>query len=369
MSDVDEAKTDQTTEAESEPAGSRWKSRRFRVVGSLVLAVLLAAGAGGYVWVRHARSELLQYARDNWSSINDDRSANAVAHDMVRYASHLKQLPGFGTFGTAEPELLRSIARGLAPHLAQLAGADGPGFATADLWPFRDADSMRDLLSILDQDHESAIITNASVVAQCVTLTENAGQHGVYGDWPSSLEVTGRLGQVMAEAAEDSNLFGRESARWRNAHDPNATETLAKNAQAILDQVPAFTDTIDAHAINSDLNKAVEKQKGNPSSDLGDEGAKYMRNLVSPLILNNTVTEEVAILQGLINAHPEVAADPDLADYITDGRLDTNKLLADEKAVDTKLANAAYRNYKKYGLDLRTILDQERLGKLRDWSR
>lgn len=228
---------------------------------------------------------------------------------------------------------------------------------------------MSDLLSILDQDHESAIITNAAIVAQCVTLTENVGQYGVHGDRPGSLEVAGRLGQAMAEAAEESNLFSRESELWRNAREPNAALALANSTQAVLDQVPGFSDTIDAHGIKSDLNKLVQKRKGNPSSELGEDGAEYMKNLVAPLILNNATTERAAVLQGLIKVHPQVAADPDLVGYITDGRLDTNKLLADDKALDSTFTAAADRNYTKYGLDLRTMLDQERLGKLRDWSR
>lgn len=88
----------------------------------------------------------------------------------------------------------------------------------------------------------------------------------------------------------------------------------------------------------------------NASIDLGETGAKYakyLKELVTPLVLNNTFTEEATILQGLIKAHPEMAADPDLVEYITDGRIDTKKLLADDKTTATNFANAAHSNYEK----------------------
>ncbi len=362
-------KTDEAVESESEVPRSRWRSRRFRVFAVVALVVLVATAAFGCKWIRDARAELLQYAKDTWSNIHDDRSANSVAHDLLRFAPQLKRLPGFGTFGSAEPELLRSIARGLAPHLAQLAGASGRGFASFDIYPFVDADSMRDLFSILDQDRESAIIANASAAAQCVTLVEGTGQYGVYDDRPSTLEVAGRLKHVMPEGAVDANLVGEEAKLWRNAREPGAAAKLARVTRSVLDQIPGFAGTLDAARATANLSKVVEMRQKNPSDDLSKDGAAFMEDLAKPLVLNNSFTYEVAVLQGLLKAHPEVAADPDLVAYITDGRIDTNKLVADDDSADTRIANAASRNLDRYGLNLRQMLDQEGLGSVRDWQR
>ncbi|SKV07759.1 Uncharacterised protein [Mycobacteroides abscessus subsp. bolletii] len=347
---------------------SRWRSRTFRVLCAVVPIILVAGAAFGCKWIRDTRTELLQHAKDTWGNIHDDGSANFVAHDLVRFASQLKALPGFGTFGSADPELLRSIARGLAPHLAQLAGASGQGFTSRDIHPFSDADSMRDLFSILDQDRESAIIANASAVVQCVMLMENTGQYGVYDDLPSALEVAGRLKQVMAEGAEEVNLIGEEAKLWRSAREPGAAEKLADAARSVLYQVPGFAGTLDDVRARANLANLVGARKQDPSSDLSKDGAGFMKDLAHPLVLNNTLAYESAVLQGLIKAHPEVAADPDLLEYITDGRIDAKKLVADEKSADTKIANAASRNLNKYGLSLRQMLDQERLGSVRNWS-
>lgn len=370
MTDTHTDNPAEAVEPESDAPASRWRSRKFRVFSLVVLVVLVAAAAFGYnKWIRDTRTELLRYAKDTWSNIHDDSSANSVAHDLVRFTPQLRALPGSGTLGSAEPELLRSIARGLAPHLAQLAGANGRGFASRDIYPFPNADSMRDLFSILNQDRESAIITNASAVAQCVTLIENTGQYGVYNDLPSTLEVAGRLKHVMPEGAEDANLIGEEAKLWRSAREPAAAEKLADSARSALDQIPGFAGTLDAARVSANLSNLVEARKQNPSSDLSKDGAAFMEHLARPLILNNTLTYEVAVLQGLIKAHPEIAADPDLVGYIVDGRINTDKLLADEKSADTKIANAASRNLEKHGLNLRQMLDQERLGAVRDWSR
>lgn len=91
---------------------------------------------------------------------------------------------------------------------------------------------------------------------QCMPLVENTGQYGVYDDWPSGLKVAGRLKQVMPGGAEDSNSFGLEADRWRNARGPGANEELANSARALLEQVPGFTGTLDGNDVTSNLTQS-----------------------------------------------------------------------------------------------------------------
>ncbi|MUM21670.1 hypothetical protein FZI91_08115 [Mycobacterium sp. CBMA271] len=356
-------------EGQSDEVPNRWRSRRFRIIAAVLVALAVATGLGYKLSRDHeivnARAELLRSAKDRWSSVPDARSASVVAHELVDTAPKLKHLPGGGTFGEAEPELLRSISRGLAPHLAELAGASGHGFGSRDIWTFTEAESMRDLFSILDQDRESALIANSSASVQCVKLVVNAGQFGPYDMWrPSSLEVGGRLNQVMQAGGEDSNLFGREANRWRDAHKDGVANKLAESTLSVLEQVPGFTETVGYSWIAEDLAKATETPTQYSSTG---RSADAMRQLVAPIVLNNSFAQTVAILQGLLNAHPDLASDPDFARFVTVGRIDATKLAQDEGSREA-IRNAEARLSKTYGLDFRAISDQERLGGVPDWQ-
>lgn len=135
------------------------------------------------------------------------------------------------------------------------------------------------------------------------------------------LEVGGRLLDSMSLGAQDSDLFNRESAQWEQAVKEGDEKDSLDKWKDIFSLFPegdkgwAFAQA----ALGLDPGPGQ-----NPATIAGGDIMRTLIENASPT--ENTALHRGAILDGLIQKDPSIASDPSLAQFLTDGNLDPDKV-------------------------------------------
>lgn len=259
--------------------------------------------------------------------INDDPSnsingtmANEVAHYLAENKTPLQNLPGGGgTFGDVNSGLAAGVAQGLSPYVGQLAGLSGPHNGIEQFHHSGEAGSvgMSDMYSVLDQSHESAGIINAATSNAYEKILVDTAKNG-YESY--NLEIGGRLLDAMELGAKDSDLFARETAQWEQAVKEGNAKDMIDNWKDIFQLAPYGDKGWALAQAGFDLDPGPGQ---NPATI---QGGDVMRNLIqSAGPVENTALYRGAILDGLIQSHPEIAKDPSLDPIMTNGSPDPSK--------------------------------------------
>lgn len=308
--------------------------------------------------------DAFRWTHDDTGNPIAGETANAVGHYIAdpAHADALKNMPGGGTFGEVNGGLAKAMADGVNPYLAQFAGAHPEsGFDSPGIQHFDSADQMKNLFSVFDQNHDSAISINGAANAEYERLLADAGTHGMQGN---ELQVAGRLAHSMTEGATDANLFDQEKARWEAAEKADGQKNMVENSLKALGMIPGFGESVSAIELAAKLT-----QPPGPSPLLihGDEFAHKLVDSVGASA--NATDYQATILKGLIARDPSIAADPALAGLMTGDHLDLQKVVSNGNA-DTVLTNWFQTTGKnQYGVDIGDWQGQERLGAEKpDWS-
>jgi hypothetical protein len=232
---------------------------------------------------------------DPGNSVNSE-TANKVGHWIAENPDPLKTMPWTGgeSFAAANPGLANAMAEGISPYLTEFAGGgpamnlDHPGVTA-----LAGGQQMQDLFSVFDRSPESAIAINQAARDQYQAIIANATS----GDGTpngNELEVGGRLLNGMSDGANDAG----------KASQGEDLESL--NKVLGLSKLPFFGE----------------------ASDLADV-FKQIQNHELPQIYTQAQAEagtgtlgfQTSILNGLLANHPEIANDPALQKYISDGHV------------------------------------------------
>ncbi|MGE2717594.1 EspA/EspE family type VII secretion system effector [Mycolicibacterium litorale] len=295
-------------------------------------------------------------------------TANSVAHYLSEHKVDLQHMPDGGTFGSVNGGLLQAMADGTAPYLAQLAGADAAtGFTAPGIEHFKSEEAMRDMFSVFDQDHEAGTTANNAALQHQQYLELSAAEHGVQGN---QVEVAARLGEAMSTGAEDAKAFGQAAHQWQITQDNQRAGTMFDTGYGALTalaemvpggQIPAAALTVLGPEFKSELLPDVD-----PTTIQGDS---FFTDQLSQNRFNNTTDNYATALQGLINAHPEIANDPVLESLITNGAVDTAAVADGTNNADDVLNDWFEDHGEQYGYDEETWATQRQNGRdNNNWS-
>ncbi len=282
---------------------------------------------------------------DPHNAINSE-TASEVAHYLSEHKVDLQHMPGGGTFGSVNGGLLQAMADGTAPYMAQLAGYSGDsGFTAPGIERFTSEDAMRDMFSVFDQDHQAGTTVNNAALQQQQFLELTAAQNGIHGN---EIEVATRLGEAMSQGAIDAKDFGQANHQWEvasdNARAGTAFDTGYGALTALAGLVPGGQLPAAALSVLGPEFKSELLPDSDPTLITGDD---YFTDQLSQGRFNNTTDNYATALQGLINAHPEIAADPNLAPFLNGNNVTVGEL----KDADTTLSKWFADNAEQYGYD------------------
>jgi hypothetical protein len=307
--------------------------------------------------------DAFRWTHDDTGNPISGETANAVGHYVADHADTFKNMPGGGTFGEVNGGLAKAMADGVNPYLAQFAGAHpSSGFDSPGIQHFDSADQMKNLFSVFDQNHDSALSINGAAKTEYERLLTDVGAHGMQGN---ELEVAGRLSHSMTDGANDAHLFDQEKARWEAAEKADGQKNMVENSLKALGMIPGFGESVSAIELAA---KLTQPPGPNPLLINGDE---FAHNLVDQGGASANPTDyRATILQGLVTRDPSIAADPALAALMTGDRVDMNKVVhADAGAQDALFRWFETTGKDQYGVDIGHWQGLERLGAEKpDWS-
>lgn len=293
----------------------------------------------------HKVGDAFRWVDNDPSNPVNGTTASHLAHYLAEHKPALQNLPnGGGTFGDTNPGVATGIAEALSPYVGQLAGLEGAdnGIETFHHSGEGSSVGMSDLYSVLDQNHESAGIINAATSNTYEKILTETAQNGFQS---YDLEVGGRLLDAMQLGAEDADLFSHETAQWEQAVKEGAEK----------DQIDQWKDIVSLLPHGSTgwaLTQAgLGMDPGLPQNPATIPGGTIMRDLImSGGPAENTAMYRGAILEGLIEKHPDIARDPSLAPLVTGDQVDPTKFTNNNDAARI-IANWFDSNAAQYGVD------------------
>ncbi len=308
--------------------------------------------------------DAFRWTHDDTGNPIAGETANAVGHYIADpgHADALKNMPGGGTFGEVNGGLAKAMADGINPYLAQFAGADPEtGFNSPGIQHFDSADQMKNLFSVFDQNHDSAISINGAAKAEYEGLVTSASEHGTPD---RDLEIAGRLAHSMHEGANDAHLFDQEKARWEAAEKADGQKNMVENSLKALGMIPGFGESVSAIELAA---KLTQPPGPNPLLIHGDEFARQLVDTGGAAA--NSTDYRATVLRGLIARDPSIAADRDLAAFMTGDHLDMQKVVSNGNAhkILTDWFQTTGKN--QYGVDIGNWQGLENVGAGKsDWS-
>ncbi|MDO3058016.1 TPR repeat region-containing protein [Mycobacteroides abscessus] len=306
--------------------------------------------------------DAFRWTHDDTGNPISGETANAVGHYVADHADTFKNMPGGGTFGEVNGGLAKAMADGVNPYLAQFAGADPEtGFDSPGIQHFGSADQMKNLFSVFDQNHDSAISINGAAKTEYEGLVTSASQHGTPD---RDLEIAGRLAHSMNEGANDAHLFDQEKARWEAAEKADGQKNMVENSLKALGMIPGFGESVSAIELAA---KLTQPPGPNPLLIHGDEFARQLVDTGGASA--NSTDYRATVLRGLIARDASIAADPALAELITGDHVDMQKVVSSGNAhkILTDWFQTTGRN--QYGVDIGNWQGLENVGVGKsDWS-
>ncbi|WP_255783513.1 TPR repeat region-containing protein [Mycobacteroides abscessus] len=247
-------------------------------------------------------AEVFDWAAQNPHDPLSASLANSEAHFMADKEIHdtMQNLPGGNpltsesnnSFGHVNSELAESVAKLEAPHVGQYTGLN----PQEGIEQFNTANQLNNMMSTLDRNSDAANIINGAAHQQYLDNLQHTAELPP-DHQGTNVRDGGRLLQGSIDGAKDA----------MGAGDADARDTAKK-----------FLSTVGGGAIGdvSDIMNATEKaelQKIGDTTTIGPYGTTGL-------------DKQAAILNGLLNSHPDIAHDPKLSDYITGNQIDPAKI-------------------------------------------
>jgi hypothetical protein len=296
-------------------------------------------------------------------------TANSVAHYLADNKHDLQHMPGGGFFGEVNGGLLQAMADGTAPYLAQLAGAGpGTGFTAAGIETFDKESDMSSLFSVFDQDHNAGTVANNAALQQKFYLEMTAAERGeVPGN---SVEVASRLSDAMANGAVDAKEAGLANHVWQLQQDNERAGTAFDTVYGGLTALEGFVPGGQVPAAIQTIMGPMFKDQFLPEFDPTTvQGDSFFTDQLSENRFSNTTSNYAVALQGLLNAHPEIAHDPSIARFINGNTVDLYMVANSSANADEAFSDWFQHNGERYGYDAKTWTTQRQDGKFNDnWS-
>ncbi|SHV16010.1 TPR repeat region-containing protein [Mycobacteroides abscessus] len=270
--------------------------------------------------------------------------ANAQGHYMADpdHKAELQNMAGGGNFAQNNPEMAGTSAHVQGEYLSQYADPDPRHRHDPGIEPFTNANQMRDMVSTFDQGRYAGEIINEQAQAQHQQLLNDAARTGSDLD----LNAAGRLSQGMLDGAVDSAAEHPDPASLKAVKDVIG---WVPNADKIF--------TVD------DIVKQLQEQ-----------GAKlpdgFAQDLAQARSVGSVMSYQTSVLDAMLQAHPEIAHDSDIGQYIRDGHFDTSGIgdrFSEEKARGalSDWFKSATPNH--YGIDIDHWQSQESMGAKHSW--
>ena len=213
---------------------------------------------------------------------------------------------------------------------------------------------MSDMFAVFDQDHLAGTIANNAALQQKQFLELYSAQHGIQGN---SIEVAGRLAHAMTAGADDAKAAGLANHIWE-VHEQDQKKAVSFDSG--FNTLTALTGLVPgggpyAAAVESILGPSLKDQTIHETNPTTVSGDSYFTDQLNSGRFNSTSADYAVALQGLINAHPEIAHDPSLGWIMNvddHGNPTTVNLDVIEKmkgSADSKLTNWFMENGERYG--------------------
>jgi hypothetical protein len=302
----------------------------------------------------------------------DSETANGIAHYISAHSGELQHMPGGATFAADSPGLAQGMAIGLGPYLAQLAGADPALFNAPGIENFHQRQDMANLFSIFDSDHGAGVTINNAALQQQQFLETHAAHFGIQGN---EVEVASRLHQAMIDGADQARHFDQTNQISRAARGDAAMGSMWDTGYGALTAATGLTGaTVPGAQLPAAVLAAMESALGPPLKGLllhptdtsVMQGDDYItRQLTSPNF-GATVAEQATILNGLLDAHPEIAHDGRIAPWLSYDR-DGNAFVdprgvSDDSVAANQISDWFAKTAKEFGYDAGTWDQQEHAG-------
>ncbi|WP_257881104.1 TPR repeat region-containing protein [Gordonia terrae] len=184
----------------------------------------------------------------------DGVRSGQIASELARIIAENKSAfedmnSGSATLGEVNPELTRTLARSIAPYLAELAEADPTLFDTRGVTALEEANQFKSLFQILDSDPEAGRVMNTNAVLQAKMLEQ------VFGTDPTRTdlgEIVGRLHGGMTAGMNsmlDEDIADRRFDAARDYTLRGATfDTVKALGSAVPGLSPVLKSVIDISA-------------------------------------------------------------------------------------------------------------------------
>jgi len=264
-------------------------------------------------------ADVFNWAADDPGNPLAQQVANAEGHFLGNPDNQetLRGMPGphmnlgeGDSFAEANPHLAQSAARLDAPHIAELNGAQNPN--APEIKAFDLPDQGKNLMANLDRNEDAARIINGGAyhgymenLADAAQMPTDTPQERATQD--HAFQVGGQIQHGMLDGAADAGTEPPEKS----------IKKLGEwfSGQAGVDKPLGLLEGVDK-AVHGDANPADAARSMVSTGDYGF----------------STTDSYKAILDGLIQANPDIASSEGVKDYITGGHLDPFKIAADPNA-------------------------------------
>lgn len=279
--------------------------------------------------------DVIQWAGDH--SQMGAETANAQGHWMAEHKPELQDMPGGGHFAQNNPELAGTSAHVQGEYLSQYADPDPTHRHDPGIQPFAKESEFRDMISTFDQGQYSGDIINEQAQAQHQQLLNDAARTGSDLD----LNAAGRLSQGMLDGATDSI-----------AQHPDPASLKA------LKDVAGWIPNVDKVFTVGDIVQQLQQQ----GAQLPDN---FAQDLAQAGSTGNITAYQTSILDAMLQAHPEIAHDNTIGQYINGGHFDSSTIQTPKQAESAQGALSKWFNDvapQRYGVSIDHWQAQEDLG-------
>lgn len=249
------------------------------------------------------------------------RTADAVAHFVSDYKGDFNDLPGSATtFGSTNPGLAEALSVGLGPYVSALAGnsAAPEMFNMPEIHQFENQQQMANLFSVLDQNHNSGMIINDAAMQQQRFL-DIAGIDS--DNHHRELEISGRLEGAMHVGIDDAKAVDAQyhvQQVEQQYHERGAAVDAWAKGQGSLSGIAGLIPEVKVPAgLENALAPWMKPDGGPMPNTVNIAGDNFLHDYVESRGMGtNTVRENTAILEGLLQRNPALSCNPAIAPYV-----------------------------------------------------
>ncbi len=248
-------------------------------------------------------------------SVRSGQIATALGEYLGDNKDYFADVHGDQALGELNPELTRTLAKSIAPYLAEMAGADQDIFQTRGASQLSDAHDLKGLFQVLDTDPEAGRIVNTNAMMQAGVLEQVFGAD----DSRSGLgKIAGRLHGAMTAGLNDMLDEDVEDERYKAARDyaryGAAFDSVAALGTAIPGLHPGLSSLVDLSS--SALKLSIIGDPPN-ASDISPD-VKF--NEVRASVFRSTNMDFVyeGMMEGYLKNNPDFVDSPEMREIYGD---------------------------------------------------